>query len=57
MVERSCYYCTVRNLNCHSSCLKYKEYKDYLEHIKENKKQYSILNGQSPKIRKRKVNY
>ena len=57
MVERSCYYCTVRNLNCHSSCLKYKEYKDYLERIKENKKQYSILNGQSPKIRKRKVNY
>lgn len=34
-----CYKCEDRCLGCHSNCLKYAEYKQYLQNIKDRKEQ------------------
>lgn len=45
MRQSGCLNCKERYLGCHSNCLKYKQYKEELERVKElkeqMKKQYS----------------
>ena len=38
----NCYNCKERHLGCHSNCQSYKEYKLYLENIKERKQKEKI---------------
>lgn len=39
----SCLNCENRYLGCHSNCEKYKEYKQYLDVIKINKKKENLF--------------
>jgi len=44
---KSCLDCTERHINCHSKCLDYKLYKEYLDRIKKKKEKEQIVPSHS----------
>lgn len=40
--NNSCLNCKERQISCHTNCNKYKEYKAYLDIIKNNKKKENL---------------
>ena len=43
MISNNCLHCKKRYLGCHSTCESYLKYKEQLEKIKNNKRNYRLL--------------
>lgn len=38
MIDNACHYCKKRHLNCHSTCVEYREFKEKLELARKREK-------------------